>query len=207
MINNDITQPIIHNIARIMQELHFDFSDFSHCLRTDYVNTVYSDCQNLMQTALLCGIDRRTTNAILKGKNNNHKRSILMVIIEELQQYLEQRNALRGSLNANDKDMSMNKYGTQSIKNIVNTKVNGATTTVSVLEALVKLGIIKDIGPKFEFLGYPTPQAKARDKVTLKFSQQLDDLVNDYAYQMQAASRLYHGNSGNNSDNNQEEGT
>ncbi len=193
MINNKVTQPIIHSIAKILQELHFDFDKFTEALRKDYVETVYKGCQHTYETALLCGIDRRTTDAILKGKDLKYKRAILLMVVEEVQKYLKYKNDERESFKL-EADMTMAKYGNNSIDTIVKTKAYGATSTVNVLNNLIKVGIIKDLGPRFQFLGYPTPQATARDKVTTKFSEQLEQLVNDYAYQMQSVSRLYQDN-------------
>ena len=198
MINNEVTEPIIHSIAKILQELHFDFDKFTDALRKDYVETVYKDCQHIYETALLCGIDRRTTDAILKGGNVKDKRAILLLVVEEVQMYLDNKNNERKTFNL-DKDMTMAKYGNNSIDTIVKTKAYGATSTVNVLNNLIKIGIIKDLGPRFQFRGYPPPQAVVRDKVTTQFSQKLDELVNDYAYQMHSVSKLYR-------DNNKEEG-
>lgn len=191
MINNEVTQPIIHSIAKILQELHFDFDEFVKAMREDYIKTVYDECHSLYQAAVICGIDRRAADAILKGQFTHHKRAILLMVIEEIKKYLKHKNDERISFNL-DKDLTMAKYGNNSIDSIVKDNANGATSTISVLKSLVKIGVIKDIGPRFQFLGYPPPQASARDKLTIKFSQKLDELVNDYVQQMQSVSKLYH---------------
>jgi hypothetical protein len=166
-------QQIIQTLAKLLNEFNMDFDTFCKALSRDYVLIVNQHRKTTIRTALRCGIDRRTVAAILKNKKRYHKSSLLHIIIDEIRAKAELKN------------MMLPIGGTNSLASIIKDKANGSTTTNTVLDELVTMGIAEIHGLKFKFLGYPVSTPPKTTEAITAFANQFDAMVNAFIEKMQ----------------------
>ncbi len=140
---------IITVIAELLIQFNMDFEIFSKALRSQYVIDVYNSCHSFSRTALKCGIDRRIVASTIKGEKLYNKRPILHIIIEAIKHKAQHNNG------------TVAKYGIDSLSNIIDNHVNGATTTKSVIDVLTQSGMIQDDGESFTVIDHQPVNSQA----------------------------------------------
>ena len=151
-----------------------DYETFSKALRNDFVRIVKQDCKTIMRTALRCGIDRRIVTAILKDEELFQRPSWLDTIIEKIR------------AKAKHKNMMLPINGTNSLASIVKDHAYGTTTTNSVLDELLTMGMAEIHGNKFKLLDKPKKPAIDTEALS-NFSQQFDAMVNAFIDKIQTS--------------------
>ena len=122
--------------SKLLVEFNLDFDVFCKSLRGYYVRETYKTSKTMVQTSLRSGIDRWIIADIMNNRKQNHKRSLLLIIIARVEALAKKNKML------------VNKKGINSIESIMYDVAAGAVTLKSIINELMVLGCIEYEGKK-----------------------------------------------------------
>ena len=163
--NSDLHKTYL-GLAQLLHATKTDYEIFHKTLRHYYIIAVHKHSKTIIRTALICGVDRKKVAAIIKGQEQKCRTTPLIKVIDKVEK-----------LAINNK-MIINKIGKNSLQKIMLSTTNGAATLNSIIEELIDLECVKDMGDKIKFIKHPFK--KKHNLKLKKLSKDLYDRIKKY---------------------------
>jgi hypothetical protein len=163
---NDRLYKTFQSLANILLEFNLDYDEFCKSLRHHYVTQAYKTSHTIARTSLKVGIDRRIVSAIINNKWQYYKPSSILTILSKIKKFATIKNK-----------MLVNKKGKRSIESIIHQVAYGATTLNSVIDELIALGCIEDLGNKIKYLNDNVSNTHEQNESLRIFSEQIEQYV------------------------------
>jgi len=158
-------------LAKLLLKFNLNFDYFFKTLREYYVREADKAGINAIRTALKSNIDRRLVTTILKNIKPYYKPLALPIIFDQIKIIAKKDNIT-------DK-MAVAKYGKDSIESIILDVSNGSATVNAIVEELLVLGCITDLGDRIKYLDKPIAHTEKQIKALSDFSDQIENYVDE----------------------------
>ncbi|MBL4661445.1 MAG: hypothetical protein JKY19_13895 [Alcanivoracaceae bacterium] len=155
-------------LSKLLLQFNLDFDGFCKSLRETYVFEAYKTSHTVTRTSLKVSIDRRIVSAILNNKEQYQRPSSILTILNRIEVLAFQN------------DMIINKLGANSVESIIFEVAYGATTINSVINELVALDCIEDLGKEIRFIANQINNTTEDYRALQQFSNHLNQYINTF---------------------------
>lgn len=152
-------------LSKLLDEFHIDINGFCKVLKKYHIQNINESGYTITRLALRSGIDRRHVSSVINQEVKPHKPSIFKMIIDRIEQIASKNNGV------------INKKGSGSIEQIIKDVAPGATTIRSVVEELLVLGYIINMGDQVKFVMNPFNLTAQKSQALESISFALDHYI------------------------------